>query len=203
MISQIRWHEPAAAIDPFSRINVARWYMEWSNGRKMDAYISAELDRRYAEYKADSKDSRSKAIIDFILQTEIAPDVDVKPEKLDPDFKVFATRQIRLFVFSGHDSLSSTICYIYHSLSKNVEAMRKIMEEHDLVFGRQVDGAGELLKPNHILQMICLTQQLSSRKRFGISAPRQVPDKDIQVLIFMMSRALYVLLTIQSASSTV
>ena len=112
----------------------------------MDAYISAELGRRYGEYKADSKDSRSKAIIDFILQTEIAPDVDVKPEKLDPDFKVFATRQIRLFVFSGHDSLSSTICYIYHLLSKNVEAMRKAIEEHDLVFGRQVDGASELLE---------------------------------------------------------
>ncbi|KAK6594443.1 cytochrome p450 71b25 [Botrytis cinerea] len=74
------------------------------------------------------------------------PDVDVKPEKLDPDFKVFATRQIRLFVFSGHDSLSSTICYIYHLLSKNVEAMRKAIEEHDLVFGRQVDGASELLE---------------------------------------------------------
>ncbi|TGO26122.1 hypothetical protein BPAE_0066g00480 [Botrytis paeoniae] len=146
MISQIRWHEPAAAIDPFSRINVARWYMEWSNGRKMDAYISAELDRRYAEYKADSKDSRSKAIIDLILQAEIAPDADVKPDKLDPDFKAFAIRQIRLFVFSGHDSLSSTICYIYHLLSKNVEAMRKVREEHDFVFGKQIDGASELLK---------------------------------------------------------
>ncbi|KAK6592843.1 cytochrome p450 71b25 [Botrytis cinerea] len=40
------------------------------------------------------------------------PDVDVKPEKLDPDFK----------------------------------AMRKAIEEHDLVFGRQVDGASELLE---------------------------------------------------------
>ncbi|KAF7951189.1 uncharacterized protein EAE97_002740 [Botrytis byssoidea] len=146
MISQIRWHEPAAAIDPFSRINVARWYMEWSNGRKMDAYISAELDRRYAEYKADSKDSRSKAIIDLILQAEIAPDTDVKPEKLDADFKAFAIRQIRLFVFSGHDSLSSTICYIYHLLSKNMEAMQKVKEELDLVFGKQIDGASELLK---------------------------------------------------------
>ncbi|KAF5869938.1 putative afln vera monooxygenase protein [Botrytis fragariae] len=127
MISQIRWHEPAAAIDPFSRIN-------------MDAYIIAELDRRYAEYKADSKDSRSKAIIDLILRAEIAPEADVKPEKLDPDFKAFAIRQIRLFVFSGHDSLSSTICYVYHLLSKNVEAMQKVREEHDLVFGKQIDG---------------------------------------------------------------
>ncbi|TGO36222.1 hypothetical protein BHYA_0132g00310 [Botrytis hyacinthi] len=125
MISQIRWYEPAAAIEPFSRINVARWYMEWSNGRKMDAYISAELDRRYAEYKADSKDSRSKAIIDLILQAKIAPDADVRPEKLDADF---------------------TICYIYHLLSKNVEAMQKFREELDLVFGKHIDGASELLK---------------------------------------------------------
>ncbi|KAF7868680.1 hypothetical protein EAF04_005210 [Stromatinia cepivora] len=146
MISQIRWHEPAAAMDPFSRVNVARWYMEWSNGRKMDAYISEGLDRRYSEYKADSKDSRSKAIIDLILQAEIAPDSNTKPEKLGPDFKAFAIRQIRLFVFSGHDSLRSTICYIYHLLSKNGEAMRKVREEHDHVFGKEVDGASEVLK---------------------------------------------------------
>ncbi|KAJ8058265.1 hypothetical protein OCU04_012460 [Sclerotinia nivalis] len=146
MISQIRWHEPAAAIDPFSRITVARWYMEWSNGRKMDAYISEELDRRYSEYKADSKDSRSKAIMELILQAEIAPDSDTKPDSLDPDFKAFAIRQIRLFVFSGHDSLSSTICHIYHLLSKNSEAMRKVREEHDHVFGKEIDGASKILK---------------------------------------------------------
>jgi hypothetical protein len=67
MISQIRWHEPSAAVDPFAAINVVRWYMEWSNGRKMDAYISAELDRRYAEYKADMNNTRSKAILSFRL----------------------------------------------------------------------------------------------------------------------------------------
>jgi hypothetical protein len=94
MISQIRWHEPSAAVDPFAAINVVRWYMEWSNGRKMDAYISAELDRRYAEYKADMNNTRSKAVVDLILSAHIAPDLETKPEKLDPEFKAFAIRQV-------------------------------------------------------------------------------------------------------------
>jgi cytochrome P450 len=112
----------------------------------MDAYISYELDRRYAEYKADPNNTRSKAVVDLILQAQIAPDSETKPEKLYPDFKAFAIRQIRLFVFAVHDSTSSTICYLFHLLSKNPEALKDIREEHDQVFGKDVDGASEILK---------------------------------------------------------
>lgn len=112
----------------------------------MDAYISYELDRRYAEYKADPNNTRSKAVVDLILQAQIAPDSETKPEKLYPDFKAFAIRQIRLFVFAGHDSTSSTICYLFHLLSKNPKALKDIREEHGQVFGKDVDGASEILK---------------------------------------------------------
>jgi cytochrome P450 len=119
--------------------------MEWSNGRKMDRYISDELDRRYNEYKADSNDTRSKAVIDLILQAHIPQDTKVKPEKLDPDFKAFAIRQIRLFVFAGHDSTSSTICYCFHLLSKHPEALARIRAEHDSIFGPDISTVSETL----------------------------------------------------------
>jgi cytochrome P450 len=48
-------------------------------------------------------------------------------------------------VFAGHDSTSSTICYIYHLLSKNPEALCKLREEHDRVFGQEVDSANKIL----------------------------------------------------------
>jgi len=112
----------------------------------MDAYISHELDRRYAEYEADPNNARCKAVVDLILQAQTAPDFEIKPEKLDPDFKAFAIRQIRLFVFAGHDSMSSTICYLFHLLSKNPKALKDIREEHDQLFGKDVDGASDILK---------------------------------------------------------
>jgi hypothetical protein len=114
MISQIRWHEPSAAVDPFAAINVVRWYMEWSNGRKMDAYISAELDRRYAEYKADMNNTRSKAVVDLILSAHIAPDSETKPEKLDPEFKAFAIRQVSYVL--GKVSLSHFVSKVLRIL---------------------------------------------------------------------------------------
>jgi len=150
MISQIRWHQPGAEINPFGFLNIARWYVEWSNGREMDKYIGDELDRRYAEFKADSDNTRAKAVIDIILQAYVG-DGFAKPETLDPDFRAFAIRQIRLFVFVGHDSTSSTICYILHLLSKNSEALEKVRAEHDEVFGKDVGAvADKLLAQPHL-----------------------------------------------------
>ncbi|KAH9224746.1 sterigmatocystin biosynthesis P450 monooxygenase StcS [Leptodontidium sp. 2 PMI_412] len=144
MISQIRWHQPSAEINPFGSLNIARWYMEWWNGKEMDKYIGRELDRRYAEFKSDSSNTRTKAVMDIILQAYIG-DGTSRPEKLDPDFRAFAIRQIRLFVFVGHDSTSSTICYILHLLSQNPTALEKLRTEHDSVFGKDIEALPNIL----------------------------------------------------------
>ncbi|KUJ23773.1 sterigmatocystin biosynthesis P450 monooxygenase StcS [Mollisia scopiformis] len=133
-----------AETNPFGSLNVARWYMEWRNGRRMDKYIGDELDRRYAEFKADSDNSRTKAVMDIILQAYMG-DGKTKPERLDPEFRAFAIRQIRLFVFVGHDSTSSTICYILHLLSQHPDALNKIRAEHDGVFGKNLKVVSDML----------------------------------------------------------
>jgi cytochrome P450 len=114
----------------------------------MDKYIGEELDRWYAEFKADSggdnNSSRTKAVIDIILQAYNGDGkIKTKPEKLDPEFRAFAIRQIRLFVFVGHDSTSSTICYILHLLSLNPPALSKTRAEHDAVLGKDYNAVSE------------------------------------------------------------
>lgn len=143
MISQIRWHQ--SEVNPLGFLNFVRMYMEWSNGRKMDAYIGKLLDERYEDFKTVPEASRSKAVIDLVLQAYLPKDTKAVPEKLDPDFRTFAIRQIRLFVFVGHDSTSSTICYCFHLLSKNPAALARIRAEHDLVFGTDVSAVSSLL----------------------------------------------------------
>ncbi|TVY53205.1 Cytochrome P450 monooxygenase aflN [Lachnellula cervina] len=128
MISQIRWHQSNAEINPLSFLNVARWYMEWRNGWAMDKYIGAELDRRYAEFKADTDNSRTKSVIDITEKQQPSQRNWIPSSAL-------AIRQIRLFVFGGHDSKSNTLCYILHLLSKNPIALEKIRAEHDTVLG--------------------------------------------------------------------
>ena len=112
----------------------------------MDKYIGSELDQRFSEYKKDTSDIRQKSIIDLVLQAYIAQSGESKPERLDPDFRTFAIRQIRLFVFLGHDSTSSTICYALHCLSQNPDALRRIRLEHDQVLGEDASNAPTLLE---------------------------------------------------------
>ena len=112
----------------------------------MDRYIGNELDKRYRESKADPGNMRRKAVIDLVLQAYMPENIQSKPENLDPEFRAFAIRQIRLFVFAGHDSTSSTICYSLHLLSQNQATLARLRDEHDAVFGNDVDAAPSKLE---------------------------------------------------------
>ena len=146
MLSQIHWHQPNAEVNPLEYLNFARRYIHWRNGRRMDAYIGNELDKRYDDYKIDPDSTRTKAVIDLVIQAYVSRDVKkaLQPE-LDPSFRLFAIRQIRLFFFTGHDSTSSTICYIFHLLSSNPDSLAQLRTEHDRIFGPDQSHAAALL----------------------------------------------------------
>lgn len=114
MLSQIRWHQANGEANPFEYLNSLRKGIHWWNGRQMNRYIDNELTKRYSDYKADREGKRNKSIIDLVFRGYLAERQDPKsktsPDELDPGFRAFAINQIRLFVFAGHDSASSTIC---------------------------------------------------------------------------------------------
>jgi cytochrome P450 len=57
----------------------------------------------------------------------------------------FATRQIRLFLFAGHDSTSSTICFCIYHFYRNPDAIQRIREEHDRIFGKDLSTLPSVL----------------------------------------------------------
>lgn len=146
MLSQIRWHQANAETNPLEYLKLARKIVHWWNGRQMDKYIGSELDKRYNEYKADQASKRTKAIIDLVLQAYLPENTKTRPEKLDPEFRAFAISQIRLFVFVGHDSTSSTICYIFHLLATNPKALARLRAEHDELLGSELSAVSSMLK---------------------------------------------------------
>ena len=153
MISQIRWHQPNAEANPFGHVNFIRWMVEWWNGRQMDHYIGSELDKRFAAYVAGGSEQQKKSVMDLVLQAYLEePKGGNRPTTLDPDFRSIAIRQIRLFLFTGHDSTSSTICYAFHLLSLKPSAVVQLIEEHDRVFGKNIHDTASLLISNpHLL----------------------------------------------------
>ena len=145
ILNQIRWHQANAETNPLEFLNIVRWFVHWRNGRQMDAYIGKELNKRYNEYKSGLDSNRTKAVIDLVLQAYLE-DTKNFPEKLDPEFRAFAISQIRLFVFLGHDSTSSTICYILHLLSTNPSTLTHLRAEHDRGLGTGLDAVPAMLK---------------------------------------------------------
>lgn len=146
MLSQIRWHQPNAAANPLGHFNFVRWIVEWWNGRQMDRYIGSELDKRFSEHQTKSSEKRPKSVIDLVLQAYVNQSGQQTPQTLDLDFRAFAIRQIRLFVFAGHDSTSSTICYALHLLSQHPDALTRIRSEHNQVFGEDKSKTAALLE---------------------------------------------------------
>lgn len=135
--SQLHWHILHDEPNLFVRWNPVRPFVQW-NGYHMDKYIWNELDKRYAEWTEDERAS-SRSIIHLALAGYMAqqgfPERKSRPAKLDESFKSRAAAQIRLFMFAGHDSTASTICYCFHNLHSHPDALAAIRLEHDTVFG--------------------------------------------------------------------
>jgi Cytochrome P450 len=159
MRSQVRWHCTDDELNPFIRWNPVRPLVQWYNGHQMNNYISKELDRRFSEYQCTGRSMGSRSVIDLALEDYMADNPSSQVSKsLDPEFKAWATVQIRLFLFAGHDSTSSTICYCYYLLSKYPEAMSKIRAEHDEVFGTDLSRVTTLLREQpHLINQLPYT----------------------------------------------
>lgn len=149
-----RWHsfwDPRVLMHPF-RPFIQRYF-----GHVMNTLIQKELDQRFIELKeealrnggiASGKRSGARSVVTLAIESYMAEnkhsDLIHKP-KLEEHFAQYATYQIRLFLFAGNDTTSSTIIYVYHLLSQHPEALKTIRQEHGKVFGNDVWKTAELL----------------------------------------------------------
>ncbi|KAJ5563772.1 hypothetical protein N7513_000014 [Penicillium frequentans] len=144
MRTLIKWHVQDEEMNPFVRWNPIRYMVEWYNGRIMARYIENALDRRYEAWRQSKPSSRPKSIMDLV----IADFMRTRPtdQRLDPEFKKWATIQVRTFLFAGHDSTAATIVYSVYILSKHPKILARVRAEHDDVFGEDITTASQLLK---------------------------------------------------------
>ncbi|KAL4789185.1 cytochrome P450 [Aspergillus venezuelensis] len=129
---------------------VMQKYYEWV----MDRYIRRVVRERYGrvEQKGVEQKGRSRNLMDLALEMyrQQRGGVALKDE-IDAKFEQVAVDNLKTFVFAGHDTSSTTICYVYHLLSRHPEALAKIRAEHDEVLGSDVDNAAESLRTDNQL----------------------------------------------------
>ncbi|KAF2756235.1 cytochrome P450 [Pseudovirgaria hyperparasitica] len=149
MRSQISWQCLNDELNPFIRWNPIRPIMQWYNGHRMNNYISKELDQRFKEWASDDKAASTRSIMNLTIADYMREGKPSKSgetaDRLDNSFKSWAATQIRLFLFAGHDSTSSSICYCYYLLQHNPGAMQKLRDEHDAVLGENLTDTPKLL----------------------------------------------------------
>ncbi|KAM7203984.1 Cytochrome P450 [Rhypophila sp. PSN 637] len=158
MLSQIQWHNTGAGVvGHFGHLHPVRRFIQWRNSRRMDHFIGAELDKRYEEYKTNeaqqsltlskSSSHKFKSVMDLVIQAYLHTSSQTLSSKLDPTFRATAIRQMRLFLFVGHDSTASALVYTFHLLSRHPQVLSRLRAEHDRVLG-PVDLTPNLLSQN-------------------------------------------------------
>ena len=77
---------------------------------------------------------------------------------MDATFKTAATCQIRTFLFAGHDTSSSTLCYCYHLLSLHPQISGRLIKEHNKILGPDLDQRARRITENpHLLNQLPYT----------------------------------------------
>lgn len=133
------------------------------NARQMVEYVSQELEKRFShnlDQNGVMSQERSKTIVDLALEKYINEQMQSThlTDGMDSAFKDAAICQIRTFLFAGHDTSSSTLCYCYHLLAQNPEARARVVDEHNRVFGSNVKQAGQHITDNpHLLNQLPYT----------------------------------------------
>ncbi|EMC95481.1 hypothetical protein BAUCODRAFT_35464 [Baudoinia panamericana UAMH 10762] len=158
LMQQIRLVGTGAIFNPIEAIDWPyRWARQAYNKWIMDRYIGARLEERWATREARGK---SRTVIDLAMDTYVkenkASDSGAANNKrLDSEFKQAAISNMKTFIFAGHDTTSSTICYCYYYLSKDPARLAKIRAEHDTVFGPDPDAVADQLRHDgHLLNKL-------------------------------------------------
>jgi sterigmatocystin biosynthesis cytochrome P450 monooxygenase len=162
----IRWLSFGSEPNLLQRYHPLRPLVHWYHSRIVNAYISKELDKRYdllrtreTEEAVDLK--HTKTIIDLALSTYTSHSNDKTAPaaaNIDPFFKRVCMSQIKLFLFSGHDTTSSAICFHFYLISKHPSALARLRAEHDSVFTADTNQTASLISSSpHLLNQLPFT----------------------------------------------
>jgi cytochrome P450 len=137
-----------------------RPFIQWYNGYIIKSFIHKELEKRFTEMKEEQPPSAQEAhsVISLALDAYINGDQESKsprPEKLDEEFVRVVTNQVRLFLFAGNDTTSSTIAFCFHMLAKHPSMRAEMRSEHNTIFGADVSATAQVIKNQPALLNQC------------------------------------------------
>ncbi|KAF2662322.1 cytochrome P450 monooxygenase-like protein [Lophiostoma macrostomum CBS 122681] len=175
LLDQRKWAAFGLESDFLTIMNPLRYPNIWKNRKIMNDYINHELESRYL---TALDPPNSKTIIDLALKdydTESMSSLRNR-EPLDETFKKYARAQLKVFIFAGHDAVSTAICYAWLLLSRNPRTLEKLRAEHDAVLGPTKEAAEALIQDPALLNQLHYTLAVikeAMRLFPAVSSPRK------------------------------
>lgn len=158
---QLKWMPLPNDINLFRKYNPWKLIKQRVNAGIMNRYLDKLLEQRFTARRHEEQaqtTKRAKPIIDLALDTYLSETQQSRASTLPALFKRSAIDQFKTFLFAGHDTTSSTACYIVHLLNQNPEALEKVCREHDDVLGADTAKAAQIISDDpHILNRLPYT----------------------------------------------
>ena len=159
---QLLWLPSESQTNPLQSINLIRYFAQRHYNRRMNEYLSREVDNCFAlqaENENTSKVSKQNTIVSLALDQYVQKSQVVETGgKLNEAFKDFVICQLKGIILAGHGTTAMTLCFIYYLLYSNPSTLRRIREEHDTVFGTDVEQTSlTIAREPHLLNQLPYT----------------------------------------------
>ena len=147
--SQLKWLPKVNEFNPFKIFNPMRPFVYKYNEWRMNRYLTRVMNERFAaryneEFAGEKK--KSRPVIDLALDVYLAEGGGEDKKKLNKLFMEGAMDHIKVFMFGGHDTTSSTICWVAHALATHPDCRKKFRQECDEVFGPDVSKTAQKIR---------------------------------------------------------
>ncbi|XXG96359.1 hypothetical protein Hte_002641 [Hypoxylon texense] len=146
----IRLVNQQLSINPLAKLNVT--LKKNAVRKRVDASITAKIRERLAALRSENivpsrKDPLS--ILDLMLRETVLQDGSGKGanvRELPEDELELLVTNVKGLLVGAMGTTADTLCYAYMLLSKHPEVVQKMREEHDRVFGRDLETTLENVK---------------------------------------------------------
>jgi cytochrome P450 len=135
----------------YQGIDLLRPYKLWRNNRQLEAAIEVELERKIrarAENapRTSATSKRNRSVVDLALDAYQKEAGESNMQQIPSSLRRDILDQVKTFIFAGHDTTSSTICYIIYLLHLYPDVYATLKHELDTYLPTEIEQAAEKIR---------------------------------------------------------
>jgi cytochrome P450 len=117
-------------------VNPVRPVLQWYYNRVIRNSLVPFIQQTLASQgHGNAANDQTKTIISLAAKAYLAEKSQTSSAQTDREFTSLAIPHLVMFLFAGHDTTATTLCFAYHLLHKNPSTLARLRAEHDEVLG--------------------------------------------------------------------